>query len=301
MEIINVAGYTHNEKKHILEKYLLPAAVKNTGLLNSGVSFHISEDVKDFIIKNYCREPGVRSLKRFVNKIAEKIAFEIVDKQDRPVGDIRVDVANIERYIGHPIFKSNKFYGLLPPPGVVIGLAYNDYGGSILYIESAQSSYGSEGRGEVRVTGQLGDVMKESTMIAQTFAKNFLNRHFPEGARKYLETHNIHIHFPEGAVKKDGPSAGITITTAMVSLSLSKPVPQDIAMTGEISLNGKVLAIGGVKEKTMAAAREGITKLIFPKANEKDVNELPPYIKEGLAFHFVEDYIDVFKILFPGM
>ncbi len=109
----------------------------------------------------------------------------------------------------------------------------------------------------------------------------------------------MHIHFPEGAVKKDGPSAGITITTAMISLALNKPVPQDIAMTGEISLNGKVLAIGGVKEKTMAAAREGIKKLVFPKANEKDVGELPDYIKEGMTFHFVEDYLDVFRILFP--
>lgn len=145
--------------------------------------------------------------------------------------------------------------------------------------------------------------MKESTMIAQTFAKNFLNRHFSldETVVRYLETHNLHIHFPEGAVKKDGPSAGITITSAMVSLALGKSVPQDIAMTGEISLNGKVLAIGGVKEKTMAASREGITKLIFPKANEKDVNDLPAYIKDGLEFHFVEDYSDVFKVLFPDV
>lgn len=157
MEIINVAGYTHSEKRHILDKYLLPVAIKNTGLLNLGdeVSYQITEQVKDYIIKNYCREPGVRSLKRFVNKIAEKIAFEIVEKQEagEPVGDITVDVNNIEKYIGHPIFKSNKFYGLLPPPGVVIGLAYNDYGGSILYIESTQSSHITEGRGEVKVTG----------------------------------------------------------------------------------------------------------------------------------------------------
>jgi len=185
----------------------------------------------------------------------------------------------------------------------VIGLAYNDYGGSILYIESSQSSHLNEGRGELKVTGQLGDVMKESSMIAQTYAKNFLNKTFPENeaARNYLETHNLHIHFPEGAVKKDGPSAGITITSAMVSLALGKSVPQDIAMTGEISLNGKVLAIGGVKEKTMAAAREGVKKLIFPKSNEKDVKDLPDYIKEGITFFFVEDYSDVFKILFPDV
>ena len=145
--------------------------------------------------------------------------------------------------------------------------------------------------------------MKESSQIAQTYAKSFLNKSFPdnEAARRYIETHNMHIHFPEGAVKKDGPSAGITITTAIISLALNKSVPQDIAMTGEISLNGKVLAIGGVKEKTMAAAREGVKKLIFPKANEKDVSELPDYIKEGIRFYFVEDYPDVFKILFPDV
>ena len=145
--------------------------------------------------------------------------------------------------------------------------------------------------------------MKESSQIAQTYAKSFLNKAFPdnEAARRYIETHNMHIHFPEGAVKKDGPSAGITITTAIISLALNKSVPQDIAMTGEISLNGKVLAIGGVKEKTMAAAREGVKKLIFPKANEKDVGELPDYIKEGIKFYFVEDYPDVFRILFPDV
>ena len=143
--------------------------------------------------------------------------------------------------------------------------------------------------------------MKESSMIAQTYAKNFLQTYFAQNeyAKKYLESHNIHIHFPEGAVKKDGPSAGVTITTSMVSLALGQPVPQDIAMTGEISLNGQVLAIGGVKEKTMAAAREGIKKLIFPKANEKDVNELPQYIKEGITFYYAAEYPDVFKILFP--
>lgn len=142
--------------------------------------------------------------------------------------------------------------------------------------------------------------MKESSTIAQTYAKNFLAKHFPdnEEAQKYLETHDIHIHFPEGAVPKDGPSAGITITTSLISLALGKPVPQDIAMTGEITLNGKVLAIGGVKEKTMSASREGVKKLIFPKANQKDIGELPDYIKEGIEFFYAEDYSDVFKVLF---
>lgn len=237
--------------------------------------------MKDYVIQNYAREPGVRSLKKLINKITEKIAYEIVDNEGEGPGfHVKVDVDTIEKFIGHPLYRSSKFYTTLPPPGVVIGLAYNEYGGSILYIESTQSSFdllpGRSG-GDLKITGQLGDVMKESSMIAQTFAKNFLHKHFTENeaARRYLETHNVHIHFPEGAIKKDGPSAGITITTSMVSLALGQSVPQDIAMTGELSLNGKVLAIGGVKEKTMSASREGIKKLIFPKANEKDVGELP--------------------------
>jgi ATP-dependent Lon protease len=143
--------------------------------------------------------------------------------------------------------------------------------------------------------------MKESSQIAQSYSKNFLAYHFKDKdqAMTFLEKHDIHIHFPEGAVKKDGPSAGIAITTAMISLAIGEPMSPDIAMTGEISLNGKVLAIGGVKEKTLAAAREGVKNLIFPKANEKDVNRLPDFIKEGLTFHFVEEYPEVFKIVFP--
>ena len=225
MEIINVGGYTHREKLHILNNYLLPLAIKDAGLMNGNYKFEITDQVKDYIIKNYCREPGVRSLKKYINKIAERLAFSIVETDNTQ--EIKVDVDNIEKFIGHAMFKSSKFYKTLPPPGVVIGLAYNEYGGSILYIESSQSSYNTDGRGELKVTGSLGDVMKESSMIAQTFAKGFLSNNFNtiENARKYLETHNIHIHFPEGAVKKDGPSAGITITTALVSLALNEPVP----------------------------------------------------------------------------
>ena len=138
-------------------------------------------------------------------------------------------------------------------------------------------------------------------MIAQSYAKNFLAKYFKskEESMKYLETHDIHIHFPEGAIPKDGPSAGIAITTSMLSLALGESMPNDVAMTGEISLNGKVLPIGGVKEKTLAASREGVKKLIFPKANQRDIERLPDFIKEGLTFNFVEDYTEVFNVVFP--
>ena len=200
------------------------------------------------------------------------------------------------------------------PPGVVVGLAYSSHGGSILYIESqkannandsietTESAPGSK-MGSLKVTGQLGSVMQESSAIAMTFARNFMNENFASNkrAQQYLESTDIHIHFPEGSTPKDGPSAGITITTALVSLALNTPIKANVGMTGEISLTGKVLPIGGVKEKTMAASREGIKTLIFPKANEKDIHKLPAYIKEGVTFHLVEDYREVFDIVFPGV
>lgn len=219
---------------------------------------------------------------------------------------IKVDEATIEEFIGSPIFSSKKIYPTMQPPGVVTGLAYNAYGGSILYIESTQASYpttsGTNSRGSLRVTGSLGDVMKESSSIAQTYAKNFLHKRFKDSnpdAVNFLEQQDIHIHFPEGAVPKDGPSAGITITTSLVGLALGRSTIEGLAMTGEISLNGKVLKIGGVKEKTMSAQREGLKVLIFPAANKKDVESLPDFIRQGITFHFVDDFEDVFKIVFP--
>ena len=160
------------------------------------------------------------------------------------------------------------------------------------------------GKGMLRVTGSLGDVMKESSSIAQTYSKAFLHKHFcgqTTAALDFLEKQDVHIHFPEGATPKDGPSAGITITTALVGLALNEPCLQGLGMTGEISLNGKVLKIGGVKEKTMAAVREGLTTLIFPASNKPDVERLPDYIKEGVKFHFVDTYDQVFRIAYPNV
>ena len=179
------------------------------------------------------------------------------------------------------------------------GLAYNSIGGGILFIEATKSSYRQQpdpqakAAGTLRVTGQLGDVMKESSSIAQTYAKTFLHKYLADerpDALDYIEHTDIHIHFPEGATPKDGPSAGVTITTSLIGLALNEPCLQGLGMTGEISLNGKVLKIGGVKEKTMAAVREGLTTLIFPKANKADVDRLPDYVKENVKFHFVESY-----------
>ena len=265
MEIIEVGGYTFSEKQHILNEFLLPEAIKKAGLNPVIHNFSVPAEIKDHLIENYCREPGVRSLKKYINKICEKIAFQIVESDNQK--EIEVSKDKIEDFIGSARYQSSKFYDKMPP-GVVIGLAYSSHGGSILYIESLKANNtDSSSVGTLKVTGQLGNVMQESSSIAQTYARNFMKTYFEDNkeAIKFLETADIHIHFPEGSTPKDGPSAGITITTALTSLALNIPVQNDVGMTGEISLNGKVLPIGGVKEKTMAASREGVTTLIFPK------------------------------------
>lgn len=175
----------------------------------------------------------------------------------------------------------------------------------MIFIEAAQSSFYRAKDGEkpisisgMKITGSLGNVMKESMNIAYTFAKHFSNQVLKNN---FLENHEVHIHAPEGATPKDGPSAGITITSALISLAMKKPVKQNVAMTGEISLRGKVMKIGGIKEKILAARREKIMELIVPKSNEEDVRMLKDYIKEGIVFHYAEDYLDVFKVLFPDI
>ena len=222
-------------------------------------------------------------------------------------------------YVGKPTFQSERFYDT-NPPGVVTGLAWTSMGGAVLYIETqpslqgggkgkaAAAAEGGEGGGAsggggggggiVRSTGQMGDVMRESTQIAHTFAKSYLRE--IDGENDYLESTQLHIHVPEGATPKDGPSAGITMVTSLLSLALGRPPRTDLAMTGEVSLTGMVLPIGGVKEKTIAAQRAGVTHLVFPKANERDWNELPDNLREGLTAHFAGHYSDVYEVAFPA-
>ena len=310
MEIIQIAGYTHKEKKHILSNYLYPDAIKKAGLSSHIAKINLSAGLRDFLIENYAREAGVRSLKKFINRICEKIAFKVVENPEIVDECITITQENIEDFIGPPIFQSKRIYDSTPP-GVVTGLAYNSIGGSILFIEATQGSHprdqneGAPGaRGSLRVTGSLGDVMKESSSIAQTYSKNFLHKHFNESNPKavdFLEQKDVHVHFPEGATPKDGPSAGLAITSALVGLALNEPILPGIGMTGEISLNGKALQIGGVKEKTMAASREGLTTLVFPASNRADIERLPDYIKGDIKFHFVETYAEVFKIAYPNL
>lgn len=224
------------------------------------------------------------------NKIALRVA--------EGASEIAINKTCLREFIGPAHFSSKRIHSVVPV-GVSIGLGFNNLGGTIMYVETSKSKF-TDKSGGFMITGNVGKVMSESTEVALTFAKNFLNAKLPNSeAAKYLCETSVHVHFSEGAISKDGPSAGIAICTALVSLALNKSMINNCGMTGEISLSGKVLAIGGVQEKTMAAKREGVTKLIFSIQNKQDVEELPDNIKEGMEFFFAEHYEEVFDICFP--
>ena len=291
MDIINVQGYTSEEKRMIYDRHLLNQVILKCSLQDSTSKFEIEESAKSILIQNYCREAGIRSLQKITTRILEKVARKIVEGQE---GKILITKENLIEFAGRPQFSEKKMYEDLPA-GVVMGLAYTSMGGSVLYIEIIRSRYlGEETEGKIQITGNLKQVMSESIQIAYTYSKNFLS----DKGNDFLEKHSIHIHVPEGATPKDGPSAGITITTALLSLAFAKPVIRDLAMTGEISLTGKVLPIGGLKEKIVAAKREGVRTVILPKDNEHDWEELNEILKQNMTAHFVEEYAQVYKIAF---
>jgi len=246
------------------------------------------------LIQSYCREAGVRSLQKHIEKILRKVAHKVV-VDSKKNQKISILPENLKEYVGLPSFPSDKYYEVTKP-GVVMGLAWTSMGGATLYVETIADRLVS--KPEFHVTGQLGDVMKESTSIALAFAKYFLEQ--VSSGNKFFETASLHMHIPEGATPKDGPSAGVTMVTSLLSLALNKPIIQNVAMTGEITLMGKILSIGGVKEKTIAAKRSGVKTLLFPKDNKKDVEELPDYIKKGVTFHFAYYYEDIYKVVFEN-
>uniref|UniRef100_A0A8C3WZN5 Lon protease homolog, mitochondrial n=1 Tax=Catagonus wagneri TaxID=51154 RepID=A0A8C3WZN5_9CETA len=297
MEMINVSGYVAQEKLAIAERYLVPQARAQCGLDESKAK--LSSDVLTLLIKQYCRESGVRNLQKQVEKVLRKSAYRIVSGEAEFV---EVTPENLQDFVGKPVFTVERMYDVTPP-GVVMGLAWTAMGGSTLFVETTlrrprdtDSSKGDKD-GSLEVTGQLGEVMKESARIAYTFARAFLMQHDP--SNEYLVTSHIHLHVPEGATPKDGPSAGCTIVTALLSLAMDRPVRQNLAMTGEVSLTGKVLPVGGIKEKTIAAKRAGVTCIVLPAENKKDFYDLAAFITEGLEVHFVEHYREIFDIAFP--
>ena len=231
------------------------------------------------IINGYAREAGVRSLENNIKKIMRKVALKLA--RDSRVGKVVLTEKNLATYLGKPIFTSDRYYKV-NPVGVATGLAWTSMGGATLYIETVK--YPAE-KTEMKLTGQAGDVMKESAQIAWTYVQSHLAR-YTKGV-PFFEKSQIHIHIPEGATPKDGPSAGITMVTSLFSLLLNRPIRENLAMTGEITLTGKVLAIGGLKEKLIAARRSKVNTLIFPQENLRDYDELPDYLKKGLEVHFV--------------
>ncbi|XP_005587703.2 lon protease homolog, mitochondrial isoform X1 [Macaca fascicularis] len=296
MEMINVSGYVAQEKLAIAERYLVPQARALCGLDESKAK--LSSDVLTLLIKQYCRESGVRNLQKQVEKVLRKSAYKIVSGEAKSV---EVTPENLQDFVGKPVFTVERMYDVTPP-GVVMGLAWTAMGGSTLFVETSlrrpqDKDAKGDKDGSLEVTGQLGEVMKESARIAYTFARAFLMQHAP--ANNYLVTSHIHLHVPEGATPKDGPSAGCTIVTALLSLAMGRPVRQNLAMTGEVSLTGKILPVGGIKEKTIAAKRAGVTCIVLPAENKKDFYDLAAFITEGLEVHFVEHYREIFDIAFP--
>lgn len=283
LEIINLSSYTEEEKLNIAIDHLIAKNLIQNGLKSDQID--LSEEMIRHLIRHYTREAGVRQLDRVISSICRKSILAITkDKEEK----VTITKELIEDWLGPEQFE----YGVKEKKdqiGVVTGLAYTQYGGDILPIEVTTF----EGKGKLIITGQLGDVMKESAEIAIGYVKTNAKKF--EIDPKFFEKHDIHIHVPEGAVPKDGPSAGITLTTALVSVLTNKPVLSSVAMTGEVTLRGNVLPIGGLKEKTLAAYRSGITKILIPKKNEKDLHEIPDVVKEAIEIVSVETMEEVLE------
>ncbi len=287
LEIINYSGYTFEEKFHIAKKHLLSKVSQKNGLKLKQIKF--TDSILNMIIQRYTREAGVRDLERQLGKIMRKVARQIVEKTIKIQSTFKLDKTQIKNLLGPEKFditlaeKTDQI-------GLTTGLAWTSMGGDVLFIEVAITP----GKGKIKLTGQLGDVMKESAQAALTYIK----AHAKELKIKQetLDKSNVHLHVPEGAVPKDGPSAGITIATAMVSAFTKKPVFKDLAMTGEVTLRGRVLRIGGLKEKSIAAHRAGIKTVIIPKQNKRDLVEIPDSVKKTLQFVAVENVAQVLKL-----
>ncbi|KAK9478904.1 Lon protease C-terminal proteolytic domain-containing protein, partial [Lipomyces japonicus] len=357
MEVIEVSGYITDEKKAIASRYLAPQAREKSGLKD--VEVNLTPEALDVLIKDYCRESGVRNLKKQIEKVYRKAALKIVEdvgepeevaaaaavetvevvqtdeakpeeakaQQEQPKEELKDEAAaataetasttittikplvvpssvhiditaeNLKDYVGPPTYNTDRIFEDSIPPGVVTGLAWTSVGGTVMYVESVlESALEKSKTGSFKQTGMLGDVMKESTTIAYTFARNFIALNYPKNT--FFDHAKIHMHCPEGATPKDGPSAGVTISTSLLSLALNRPVEPLVAMTGEITVTGRVLRIGGLREKTVAARSNGAKTVFFPYANLADWEGLPDNIKQGLEGVPVRYYHELFARVF---
>ena len=290
LEIIEVSSYTEYEKLDIVRDHILPKELEEHGLTELQISFNDKSLLT--IIRNYTKEAGVRELERIIASILRKVVKKFLT--EKTIANINITEKKLEEFIGKKKYlyqeKRNK-----KQIGVVNGMAYTVFGGDILPIEVTYY----KGNGKLLLTGSLGDVMKESAQIAFSYIK--ANSKKFKITHKLLEENDIHIHLPEGAIPKDGPSAGIALTTAIISLFTGTMIDSNISMTGEITLRGNVLAIGGLKEKVIGAHRAGIRKIFIPKENEKDLDEIPEDIKKEIKFYFISDYQEIYKKLFKGV
>lgn len=286
MELIEVSGYITEEKIEIAKRHLIPKEMQANGLQKEHVKF--TKAAIECIIENYTRESGVRELEKKISKVMRKIALEIAS--DRFTGQHELKPADIKAYLGAPEYSRDKYQGN-EYAGVVTGLAWTAVGGEILFVETSLS----KGKGgKLTLTGNLGDVMKESAMLALEYLK--AHSHLLNLPTEVFENWNIHIHVPEGAIPKDGPSAGITMVTSLASVLTQRKVKPNLAMTGEITLRGKVLPVGGIREKILAAKRAGIKEIILCEENRKNIEEIQPIYVQGLTFHYVKDIKEVLQL-----
>jgi ATP-dependent Lon protease len=311
MEVIQLPGYIDSEKLEIAKRYLVPKSLEKNGLKKNQVKY--TKDSLLHIADAYAREAGVRNFEKNLDKIHRKLAKQIVESgeaetenkaaqradaereavQTAPV-QFAIDKKLIEKHLGKPLFPKGDIKKA-DKPGMSVGLAWTSMGGDTLVIE-ATSVPGKEG---LTLTGKMGDTMKESAAIAMTLARKLAVEQYGVAA-DWFDFNHIHLHIPEGATPKDGPSAGITMATALLSLMRGRVITDRLVMTGELSLTGQVLPIGGLKEKTIAARRNKARHIIIPKQNERDLDEIPDNVKKGITFHPVERFEEVLELALPG-
>jgi ATP-dependent Lon protease len=289
MEVLRLHGYTEQEKLEIAKQYLMKKQMTATGLSDKNLVFR--DDALLELIRHYTREAGVRNLEREIGNVCRKVARRVVKQGKKHKEELTAK--NVDEFLGVAKFRDSQL-NEISEVGLVTGLAWTEAGGSILSTEVQVL----DGKGKLTLTGQLGDVMQESAQAALSYVRS--RSHHLGLARDFYRNVDIHVHVPEGAIPKDGPSAGITIATALTSALVKIPVRRDIAMTGEITLRGKVLAIGGLKEKLLAAHRAGIFEALLPADNEKDVAELPANLKSAMKLHFVSNMDEVLRIALEG-
>jgi ATP-dependent Lon protease len=287
MEVIRLSGYINDEKVAIARKYLIPKSLSRTGMKRRDVKY--SKAALLTIAEGYAREAGLRNFEKALDKIHRKLARKsVLEELSLPVS---IDPARVEELLGKPIFYEEGIKKITRP-GMTLGLAWTPLGGAMLTIE-AVANPGKEG---FRLTGQLGNVMQESANIAYTYVRHIAGDFGID--KEFFENNQIHLHVPAGATPKDGPSAGITMASCLLSLATGKTVKKSVAMTGELSLVGQVLPIGGLKEKVIAAKRNKIKQIIIPAQNEKDLEDIPDHVKNGITFHPVQSMEQVIERLF---